>query len=174
MNRLDERYDLLLEDTDNSFNQADIVDHLPTLRSYADQCEYITEFGAREGISTTAFLAARPKRVITYDLGDFRLLDALADIAKEEGLNFKYIKRNTIQEGWTIDDTDLLFIDTFHVGPHLAEELKQHADKVRKYIILHDTESYGWLGQCHMPGLMYAIRFSSIGTISTEVGTLAR
>ena len=35
---------------------------------------------------------------------------------------------------------DLLFVDTWHVFAHLRSELNQHQGRVRRYIILHDTE----------------------------------
>jgi hypothetical protein len=46
-----------------------------------------------------------------------------------------------------IEPTDMLFIDTWHVYEQLKEELRLHADKVRKYIVLHDTTTYGQLGE---------------------------
>jgi hypothetical protein len=46
-----------------------------------------------------------------------------------------------------IEETDLLFIDTRHDYDQLREELRRHADKVRKYIVLHDTTTYGERGE---------------------------
>ena len=43
-----------------------------------------------------------------------------------------------------IEPTDLLFIDTLHTYTQLSQELKLHASKVKKYIILHDTTTYGF------------------------------
>ena len=42
-----------------------------------------------------------------------------------------------------IEETDLLFIDTLHRYFQLYNELGLHAKNVKKYIILHDTETYG-------------------------------
>src|SRR5262249_15621011 len=42
-----------------------------------------------------------------------------------------------------IEETDLLFIDTWHVYEQLRQELRRHAGKVRKYIVLHDTTTFG-------------------------------
>ena len=46
-----------------------------------------------------------------------------------------------------IAETDLLFIDTWHVYGQLKAELERHAGKVRRYIVLHDTETYGHKGE---------------------------
>ena len=40
----------------------------------------------------------------------------------------------------------MLFIDTDHTYRQLQQELNLHADKVRKYIIMHDTQIYGRQG----------------------------
>ncbi len=47
----------------------------------------------------------------------------------------------------TIEETDLLFIDSWHVYEHLAEELRLHSDAARKYIVLHDTTTFGDQGE---------------------------
>jgi hypothetical protein len=46
-----------------------------------------------------------------------------------------------------IEETDLLFIDTWHVYQQLKKEFELHADKSRKYIILHDTTTFGENGE---------------------------
>jgi cephalosporin hydroxylase len=38
-----------------------------------------------------------------------------------------------------IEETDLLFIDTWHIYGHLKRELSRWHPYVRKYIIMHDT-----------------------------------
>jgi hypothetical protein len=40
-------------------------------------------------------------------------------------------------------EIDLLFIDTYHSYTHLKAELAIHGNKVRKYLIFHDTEYFG-------------------------------
>ncbi len=46
-----------------------------------------------------------------------------------------------------IEETDLLFIDTWHVYEQLKEELRLHGSKARKYIVLHDTTTFGENGE---------------------------
>ena len=46
-----------------------------------------------------------------------------------------------------IEETDLLFIDTLHRYGQLKLELKKHSSKCKKYIILHDTTTFGDVGE---------------------------
>src|SRR5262249_732802 len=43
--------------------------------------------------------------------------------------------------------TDMLFIDTWHVYEQLRHELALHAGKVRRYLVFHDTTTYGESGE---------------------------
>jgi hypothetical protein len=45
-----------------------------------------------------------------------------------------------------IEETDLLFLDTWHVYEQLRAELRLHARKARKFIALHDTTTFGEQG----------------------------
>ena len=47
---------------------SDIHEHLPILYKYACQVKHITELGVGPGNSTAAFMYARPKKFITYDI----------------------------------------------------------------------------------------------------------
>jgi hypothetical protein len=46
-----------------------------------------------------------------------------------------------------IEPTDMLFIDTFHVYEQLRRELALHAGKARRFIVLHDTTTFGEKGE---------------------------
>ena len=54
-------------------------------------------------------------------------------------IDFEFIEADTLKI--EIEETDLLFIDTLHTEKQLKQELKLHAGKARKYIVLHDTFS---------------------------------
>jgi hypothetical protein len=133
-----------------------INEHLPTLRKYAETVDHITEFGMWQGHSTTALLCAKPKTLISYDtdphcLTTWQWLACLAD----KKTNFCFINGNSATS--VIEETDLLFIDSWHVYEHLKAELK-HSSRVRKYIICHDTVLYGAHDSGHSgPGLMPAV-----------------
>jgi hypothetical protein len=133
---------------------SDIKDHLPKLRAHAGICDHVTEFGVRGGNSTIALLAGQPKTLISYDLVNCDVVKELK--ALECDTQFRFIVGDSKEV--EIEETDMLFIDTHHTCKQLSIELEKHCDKVKKWIVMHDTETFGSSdeGGGGM-GLMYAI-----------------
>ena len=123
---------------------SDINDHIPILIEYASECETITEMGVRAITSTWAFLGAAPKKLISYDMENpshyGSNIQTVYDVAKQYGLNFSFTKADVLKID--IEETDLLFLDTWHAYDQLKAELERHSSKAKKYIIMHDTTSY--------------------------------
>jgi hypothetical protein len=134
---------------------SDIYMHLPVLYEYAKKCDHVTEMGARSGNSTSAFLYANPKKFVSYDYQYenpephlAREVNALIKVfhqAQELGVNCEYIGADVLTV--EIEETDMLFIDTWHCYDQLKKELELHAGKVRKYIAFHDTYTFGERGE---------------------------
>jgi len=127
----------------------DISEHMDVLYKYASECSVIVELGVNEGISTTAFCLAvhdnHSKEFFNYDVHITTMFQELIDICKLENITMNFTMeddRNII-----IPECDLLFIDTLHIYEQLKTELELHANKSRKYIILHDTETFGAVGE---------------------------
>ena len=130
---------------------------MPTLRSYSAMCDHVTEFGVRWVISTWALLAGKPSALVSYDINYHENIKHVERIAASNNVVFQFKLTNTINT--TIDETDLLFIDTLHTYEQLKKELELHAGKVKKYIILHDTESFKHVGMDNKPkGLLNAMQ----------------
>jgi hypothetical protein len=127
-------------------HSSDINEHLETIKNFASECEHITEMGVRSVVSTWAFLAAKPKRLVSMDIVQCPVQDA-AIAANNEGIDFEFIVADTSNPQLDIEPTDLLFIDTWHVYDQLKIEFKLHSNKVKKYIILHDTTTFGEVGE---------------------------
>lgn len=133
----------------------DINEHLPTLKKYTQECDVVIEMGVRSIISTWAFLAGKPKKLTSIDIVnpiDYINhdkngcdLDLVKKAANEENIDFNFILGDTLKI--EIDECDLLFIDTLHNYSQLKKELELHSNKVKKYIILHDTESFKTKGE---------------------------
>jgi len=117
---------------------GDIEQHLPTLKRYAEECEHVTELGVGLVNSTYGLLMGKPKTMISYDFQP-QLVDHIPDLVKED-TDYKFILDNT--RFIEIEETDLLFIDTAHDYRQLKVELEKHANKSRKYIIMHDTTTF--------------------------------
>ena len=128
----------------------DLNEHMPTLRRYAEECKHVTEFGTRFVVSTYAFMAAKPDKLVTYDLYPHPNIWKADQLAKENYVEFAFMERDTTKV--EIEPTDLLFVDTAHTYKQVSTELALHAAKVRKYIIFHDTVSYGYHDEDGSPG----------------------
>lgn len=124
----------------------DIREHLPVLREYASRCKIVTELGVRWVVSTWAFLAARPKVLRSFDIVHFshygKTPEFMRDAANEINVQFNFYNEDVLLTN-NITETDLLFIDTVHNYKQLKMELKLHGNKANKYIIFHDTISFG-------------------------------
>lgn len=138
--------------------KCDINEHLPILKKYSEKSNSIVEMGVRTGISTSALLAGRPKIMISYDLGKHKgfNLDGYKNMSKEINVDYRFIESNVLDI--QIEPVDLLFIDTYHTYEQLKQELKLHGNKAQKYIILHDTVTFGDKGEDgNKPGLNQAV-----------------
>jgi hypothetical protein len=137
INSIDEFYNYKLTEVG-----SDIYEHMPTLTRYAKECEHITEFGSRKGSSTVAMIKANSPKMVSYDMYSTEDIDRLVELAKLENYNFEFKVQNVIENNFTIEETDLLFIDTLHTYPQLIQELRMHSLNVKKYIIMHDTQTF--------------------------------
>src|SRR5690242_4677452 len=65
---------------------SDIHEHLPYLHRLASTVTHVTELGTRHGVSTSAFLHARPQTLITYDIARQDNIANLEMAAQEIGV----------------------------------------------------------------------------------------
>jgi len=130
---------------------SDINELLPYLLQYAKECEHITEMGVRNPTSTYAFLAANPKKLISYDIARWELVDEAERLAKECGVDWEFIQANVLDI--EIEETDMCMIDTYHSCLQLEQELKLHAGKVRKYLCFHDVATFGRVSEPPYEGI---------------------
>ena len=133
---------------------SDINEHCTRLRELTRECGHVTDFGMRPAVSTVALLAGRPKKMVSYSAWRYPEADLFELIVGQDAFEFKEGDSLTVN----IDPTDLLFIDTKHTAQHLKCELARHADRVRRWIVLHDTVIFGERGEDGSPGLLHAIR----------------
>lgn len=127
---------------------SDIHEHLETLRSYAAKCEHVTEMGVRSVVSTWAFLAAAPKKLVSIDINPVPI-EYAQRIAASSGIELEFRQGDTAAPDFEIEETDLLFIDTWHIYDQLKRELQLHSHKARRFIVMHDTTTYAEVGESH-------------------------
>ena len=141
-------------------HESDINEHIPTLIKYGSECDSIIEMGVRWITSTWGFLGCAPKNGLisidmrnpsTWNVGGkgenqaiiqrgYNTIEEVEEIAKEIGVDYKFIQVNVLDID--IEETDLLFLDTWHSFKQLKAELNKFHSKVKKYIICHDTSTY--------------------------------
>jgi hypothetical protein len=133
----------------------DLSAHMEDLYALARECNTVTEFGTRSGNSLAAFMAARPDRITCYDLDFSKLQKYLFNAAaKELGVELRLIEQDTNLVD--IEITDLLLLDSRHTKEQVANELK-NAERVQKFIALHDTLRYGGKGENGASGILEAL-----------------
>jgi hypothetical protein len=136
---------------------SDINEHLPMLYFLAQQCDHITEFGVRTGASTLAFLHGLQGRRATlrsYDINDrFGVHKTMAPHTTADW-TFSICSTLAISQ---IEETDLLFVDTLHRYDQVRQELAIHGDAARRWIVFHDTETFGVTGDDGGEGINRAI-----------------
>jgi hypothetical protein len=130
-------------------NWSDIYEHLPTLARYGSECNHITEMGVRSVISSYAFAHAlknkKANKLVQVDLEDNDNITTFKNECEKENINVVFHKSSSLE--CPLEQTDLLFIDTWHVYGQLKRELERWNSQVTKYIIMHDTTVDEWAGE---------------------------
>jgi hypothetical protein len=109
----------------------DITSHVKYLGDTSKNQE-VVELGVRCGVSTVCFLSGC-KKLTSYDIVQTEEAKKLAHECPEWSFNLADSLKIEIPE------CDILFIDTAHTYEQLLKELNLHNDKVKKLIIMHDT-----------------------------------
>lgn len=137
---------------------TDIVEHLDRLRALAAACEHVTEFGVRGANgSTVALLAGQPSTFVAWDINPAAIVSqAVLDLLRVAGFT-RFQPRVGDSLLVSIEPTDLLLIDTLHTADQLASELARHEEHVARWIALHDTATFGDVGEDGGPGLRDAV-----------------
>ncbi len=131
---------------------GDINEHLPTLASYASECESVAELGVRGCVSSWALCKglldnkSEKKSLFMNDISpcDVEMLESLAS---EAGIKVSHQWINDLDVDLSGKTFDMVFIDTWHVYGQLVRELNKYAPVTKKYIIMHDTEVDGIIGE---------------------------
>jgi hypothetical protein len=128
---------------------SDINEHLPILLAYTKQCSSVVECGVRDVVSSYAFahgLAGTPdNKYVLVDCKKSSQIDGFLRLCAENGVNASFYEQSDLE--CPLVETDLLFIDTWHVYGHLKRELARWNTSAKKFIILHDTTVDEWMGE---------------------------
>lgn len=145
--------------------QTDINQHLLTLYSLSVLSEKVVEFGVRGGSSSTALLAGQAARFrlglvngyIGYDINS-KCAQVVERLVRQSSTTFpaRFVcgSTNTMPQ---IAPCDMLFIDTLHTGDQVEAEIIRHGACVRKFLVFHDTVTFGLQGEAGGEGLLAGI-----------------
>ena len=135
--------------------------HLPTLWEYARRGNSTAELGVKAGWSSIAFARAALEAEINgsgyrywmYDIIHPSGVDKISPwFGNCQFVNFRFREGDVLnktflkevgREDGPFPSHDVIFIDTSHTREQLTQELHAFAGYTKKYIILHDTESFG-------------------------------
>jgi len=128
---------------------SDINQHLPTLKKYTDYCNVVVECGVRHVTSSYAFAISLKGRndVKLYQVDPAKSNEVLKfqQLCKNESVPTEFFQQSDLE--CPLVETDLLFIDTWHIYGQLKRELSRWHSSVSKYIIMHDTTIDEWKGE---------------------------
>jgi hypothetical protein len=120
---------------------SDINEHLATLYAYTKKCTSVVECGVRDVVSSYSFaagLVGTPGNSYTMiDPYKSASIDPFLEMCAKEHVAARFREESDTE--CEPVETDMLFIDTWHVYGHLKRELAHWHSHVRKYIALHDT-----------------------------------
>jgi beta-1,4-mannosyl-glycoprotein beta-1,4-N-acetylglucosaminyltransferase len=154
-----------------STTPSDINEHLPTLRKLAEECTHITEAGVRSVVSSYAFATALKGKaghtLVQVDLVKSPNVTKFQAECKAEGVNTLFHGESDLT--CPLADTDLFFIDTWHIYGHLKRELNRWHSYAKKYIVMHDTTVDEWLGETIRNGWNAAEQSKQTGIPVNEI-----
>lgn len=114
--------------------------HLPRLRDLAVGCTVAQEFGVKRGASSAALLLGA-ESVISYDIEPTK---EARELARLVGPRWSY----RIEDSRAALPTpcELLFVDSLHTYAQCRAELQRHADSVSRWLVFHDSITFGSVG----------------------------
>lgn len=145
---------------------TDMYLHIPILSMIASRGNSVLELGVRDIQSTWGFLSGlsresfgyyiiknphklefiSQRRLVSVDLFDpadqGADINEVYDIAKENDVDFKFIKGNTLDIELE-ESFDCIFFDTDHTYEQLSAEIKKYSPKATNWLIFHDTSRFG-------------------------------
>jgi hypothetical protein len=123
-------------------------------RELASKCDHVTAMVKRKEWDVT-LLAGRPKTLRVYTTEANAIHERLRTLCN--GTDYRSTPADSLSLP-EIDETDLLVIHTIHQADRLYAELDRFARKVRRWILLRSTGTYGGMGEPSGPGLLSAMR----------------
>jgi len=124
--------------------RTNINEHLPNLRYYASKCQHVTECGSCGVMSSFALArglldsrAGTEKKMVLIDVKKDETINVFAEDCKTSCIETVFYQESDLT--CPVEETDMLFIDTWHVYGQMKRELERWSGSVKKYIVMHNT-----------------------------------
>lgn len=147
-----------LEDLFNRLKsvERDLNQHMPAMRS-AVEGGVVVEITNRQE-STVAFAAALPEELHSFQLEVTAEVNLAYTCLQQLRKRVTHFRAGSAQIA-EIPECDLLFIDSEHTFERLSDELSRFGNRCRRFIVMHDTTSFGLAGDLGQGkrGLRHAI-----------------
>jgi hypothetical protein len=124
---------------------SNVHEHIPVLETYAQKCGSVAELGIGNMITTWGLLKGlrfnkkKVKKLYCVDLnGKPSSFEPIAELAKKNRITMEFTQGDS--RSVSLPMVDMLFIDTTHHYGLLMKELEHHHKRVKKYIVMHNTE----------------------------------
>jgi GT2 family glycosyltransferase len=130
-------------------NRSDINEHLESIYQHTKGCSIAVSLGVSRGYSAFALMLGCQNHITVDPNPNPETLNFLNDYF---GCKSKVFIQETSQP-IDLEEFDVLFIDYVHTADCVESELKAHAHKVKKFILLHDTCTFGDIGEDGKEGI---------------------
>ena len=102
------------------------------------------EFGTAQCRSSAALAFGGVQIINSVDIVKDEVVDHFKNLTYEADINWNF--NLTDSRNFDVPISDLLLIDSMHNAEHLEKELDNATQNITKLILLHDTKSYGEIG----------------------------
>ena len=135
--------------------ETDMHEHLPVLSKLTEECSHVTELGVGWAQSTRGFL----RHDVELHSYEFKPLPGIEDFFNSAAAAGRRVTLHVADTRKVeIAETDMMLVDSLHIYEQVKAELQLHADKVKKYLVFHDTTTYADNGEFGGRGIWPAIQ----------------
>lgn len=141
----------------------DLDKHFPTLKMVAERSNSVVEFTHRRE-STIAFLAGGPSLLVSYQSELDDVTNSLNSVLerttynKPVTLTLNRVQNHAEPYHNVPDEFDTLFIDTDGKSSTLQQHLTNYHNRIKRFIVIHDTFVYGDVDSTGSQGLNFVLR----------------
>jgi hypothetical protein len=141
----------------------DLDQHLNVLKMVAEKSNTVVEFTHRRE-STVGFMTGGPNHLISYQSENDELIESLSEILTrtpfEKTVTWSRQRIQSHPQDYTglPPEFDTLFIDTDGKSDTLQNYLLKYGNRVKRFIVIHDTHVYGEMDSSGSKGLNYTLK----------------